>query len=153
MKPDQRLRETEQFLHQQIPLTRAMQVRVESYGDGQLTVTAPLQPNHNHLGTAFGGSLAALVMLAGYAFLWLELGDREAHLVVSESTLRFRRPVRAIIRASCRQPNEATMAAFKAEFAATAKSRIRLSVVIEEEGQSAVEFAGTYVARRAPAAS
>lgn len=148
MKPDQRLRETEQFLHEQIPLTRAMRVRVESYDEGQLTVTAPLEPNHNHLGTAFGGSLAALVMLAGYALLWLELGDRAAHLVVSESTLKFRRPVRAIIRASCRQPNEAEMAAFKAEFAANGKARIRLTVVIEEESQTAVEFAGTYVARR-----
>ena len=153
MKPDQRLRETEQFLHEQIPLTRAMRVGVESYDAGQLTLTAPLAPNHNHLGTAFGGSLAALAMLAGYALLWLELGDREAHLVVRESTIRFLRPVRATIRATCRSPNEAEMAAFKAEFAANAKARIRLEVVIEEESQTAVEFAGTYVGRRAAAES
>ncbi len=148
MNADQRLRETEKFLHEQIPLTRAMQVRVESYDAQQLVLTAPLAPNHNHLGTAFGGSLAALVMLAGYGLLWLELGDRAAHLVISESTLKFRRPVRALLRATCRRPGEAKMAAFKAEFAAKAKARIRLVVAIEEEGQTAVEFTGTYVAAR-----
>ncbi len=148
MNADQRLRDIENFLHEQIPLARAMQVRVERFGSEQLTLTAPLAANHNHLGTAFGGSLAALVMLAGYGLLWLELEDREAHIVISESTLKFRRPVRAIIRATCRRPDEATMAAFKADFAAKGKGSIRLEVVIEEAAQIAVEFAGTYVARR-----
>ena len=32
-----------------------------------VVLTAPLEINHNHLGTAFGGSLAALATLAGCA--------------------------------------------------------------------------------------
>jgi thioesterase domain-containing protein len=144
-----RLRETEEFLHQQIPLTRAMEVRVESYDNGQLTLTAPLAANHNHLGTAFGGSLAALLMLAGYGLLWLELDDRAAHLVISESKLRFRRPVRGIIRATCRPPKAETLKAFKSNFAAHGKARIQLEVVIEEEGELAVVFEGTYVVKNA----
>lgn len=88
------LRETEDFLHTQIPITRAMGVRVESWDAGRLVLTAPLEINHNHLGTAFGGSLAALATLAGYACLWLELGDRAAHVVIAESALAYRRPVR-----------------------------------------------------------
>ena len=148
MNPADRLRETEQFLHAQIPLTRAMEVKVESYEAGQLILTAPLAANHNHLGTAFGGSLAALVMLAGYALLWLELGDREAHLVISESTLRFRRPVQNLLRAICRPPLAAELAQFKAEFAAKGKARLQLELVIENEGEVAVEFRGTYVAWR-----
>ncbi|MBA3962663.1 MAG: YiiD C-terminal domain-containing protein [Chthoniobacterales bacterium] len=142
------LRETERFLHEQIPLTRAMQVRVENYGAGQLTLTAPLDANHNHLGTAFGGSLAALVMVTGYALLWLELGDRTAHIVISESALKFRQPVRDVLRAICLRPGQAPLAQFKADFAANGKARLRLEVVIEENGETAVEFAGTYVARR-----
>ena len=149
--PD-RLQETEKFLHEQIPLTRAMEVQVESYDDGQLILIAPLAANHNHLGTAFGGSLAALVMLAGYALLWLELGDRDAHLVISESALKFRRPVSGTLRAICQRPDEGTMWAFKAEFAAKGKARLRLAVVIEDEGQTAVAFEGAYVARHFPPA-
>lgn len=142
------LSETEHFLHEKIPLTRAMQVRVESYDAGRLTLSAPLAPNHNHLGTAFGGSLAALVMLAGYALLWLELGDREAHVVISESALKFRRPVRGPLRAICERPDDAAMTAFRTEFAARGKARLRLRVVIEAEREIAVAFEGTYVARR-----
>src|SRR5690606_33240492 len=59
--------ETEAFLHAKIPLARAMGVRVERCDSEGLVLTAPLEPNHNHLGTAFGGSLAALATLAGYA--------------------------------------------------------------------------------------
>ena len=79
--------EIEQFLHAKIPLTAAMGVRVESYDAQQLILTAPLDANHNHLGTAFGGSLAALLILSGYGLLWLELGDAESHIVVRKTSL------------------------------------------------------------------
>ncbi len=142
------LRETERFLHAQIPLTRAMQVRVESCEAGQLTLTAPLDANHNHLGTAFGGSLAALVMVTGYALLWLELGDRAAHIVISESALKFRRPVRGELRATCRPPESAALARFKTDFATKGKARLRLEVTVESDGEIALLFEGLYVAKR-----
>ncbi len=146
MTGSDRLRETEKFLHKRIPLTRAMQVRVASDDERQLTLTAPLAANHNHLGTAFGGSLASLAMLTGYALLWLELGDRDAHIVIGESTLQFRRPVRGELRAICRRPGD--LAGFREAFAAKGKARLKLEVEIKSEGETAVAFTGTYVARR-----
>ncbi|MGH7936421.1 MAG: YiiD C-terminal domain-containing protein [Chthoniobacterales bacterium] len=144
----ERLHETEEFLYAKIPLTRAMQVRVESYDENGLVLTAPLAANHNHLGTAFGGSLAALVMLAGYASLWLELGDRAAHIVISESNLRFRRPVRGTLRAVCGRPDDSALAEFKSNFAAKGKAWIQLKVEIEADDELAVIFDGTYVAKK-----
>ena len=150
MSPERQLRETEDFLHRQIPITAAMGVRVESWDAGeQLTLTAPLGLNHNHLGTAFGGSLAAIATLAGYAFLWLELGDRAAHVVIAESSLAYRRPVKEEIRAICRRPEGGSLAAFKATFAQAGKARLRLDLIIENaDGAVAVEFGGTFVARK-----
>src|SRR5438067_7842870 len=130
MSNEQQLRETEAFFHEQIPITRAMGVHVESYDGSRLTLTAPREINHNHLGTAFGGSLSAVATLAGYGLLWLELHDRNAHLVVRESTISYRRPVRKEIRAVCRRPEDATVAAFKTEFAQKGKGRIRLEGTI-----------------------
>lgn len=141
--------ETEAFLHEHIPLTRAMQVRVVSYEDETLILSAPLAPNHNHLGTAFGGSLAALAMLAGYSLLWLELQDRAIHLVISKSEFRFLRPVTAELRALCRRPNESRMAAFKKEVASRGKARLSLEVIVGSKEEPAVIFTGLYVARRA----
>jgi thioesterase domain-containing protein len=148
MNDEQLHRETEDFFHGQIPITRAMGVRVQCYDGKQLTLTASLALNHNHLGTAFGGSLAAVATLAAYGLLWLELGDRDAHLVVRESAISYRRPVRKEIRAICQRPDNATIERFKAEFAEKGKTRIRLAVTIEEDGAVAAEFNGTFVAMK-----
>ena len=140
--------ETERFLHEQIPLTKAMGVTVESYDGAQLILTAPLAPNHNHLGTAFGGSLSALATLAGYAMLWLQLGDRQAHIVIRESTIRYRHPVRGALRAICLRPDDVAWTAFLTTFAATGKARINLQVHINHDQQTCVEFEGEFVAMR-----
>lgn len=139
---------TERFLHEQIPLSRAMGVKVESHDASGLVLTAPLDANHNHLGTAFGGSLAALATLAGYALLWLELGNRDAHLVIRRSELDYRHPVTGPLRAICRRPPDAELAAFRATFAKAGKARIRLGVTVEEAGRVCMGFEGTFVAIR-----
>lgn len=142
------LLEMERFLHEQIPLTAAMGVRLEQLDGGQLLVTAPLEPNHNHLGTAFGGSLSALATLAGYVMLWLELGDRDAHIVVRGSTIRYLRPVKGQLRAFCERPDAAGMEAFRATFHTTGKARITLRVRVEHADRVCVEFEGDFVALR-----
>jgi thioesterase domain-containing protein len=121
---------------------------VESWDGERLIVTAPLEPNHNHLGTAFGGSLAAIATLAGYGLLWLALEDRSAHIVIRSSTINYRRPVSRNIRAICRRPDDATMAEFKSKFAHAGKARITLVVTIEEDDVECVRFEGVFVALR-----
>lgn len=134
------------FLHREIPITRAMGAAVETQPGGALVLTAPLEPNHNHLGTAFGGSLGALAVLAGYAFLWLRLENGDAHIVVRSSSLDYRRPVKSGIRATCRQPGAAEFAAFRETFERKGKARITLEVIIEENDAVCVTFRGVYVA-------
>src|SRR5476649_1974502 len=89
----------ERFLHEQIPLTAAMGVRVTECDDAHLVLTAPLGPNRNHLQTAFGGSLHALATLSGYGLLWWLLRKPQAHIVIRESTIQYERPVRDTLRA------------------------------------------------------
>ena len=142
------LSETEKFLHEKIPITRAMGVRVESFDNGQFVLVAPIKNNHNHLHTAFGGSLSAMATLAGYGFLWLELHDPEVHVVIKDSAIRFLRPVHGDIRAVCRRPDAGALSAFKSDFARKNKARIVLHVEIVENEMTAVEFEGTFVAVR-----
>ena len=142
------LRETTAYLHEHIPLTRAMGVEVAIYDDTQLVITAPLGPNHNHLGTAFGGSLNAVATLAGYVLLWLELKDRDAHIVIRKSSIEFHRPVRGEIRARCRIPEPVALSGFREAFIRKGKGRLELRVEIFAEEAIAVEFTGTFVAVR-----
>ena len=148
MADERLLRETEEFFYNKIPITRAMGVRVTKYDGGQLRLAAPIALNHNHLGTAFGGSLSALAILAAYGLIWLEIGDKTAHVVIRKSELSFRRPVRREIVAICRRPSEDELWMFKNAFAQHHKARISLDVTIEEEGIVAVEFRGIFVALR-----
>lgn len=70
-------RQIQELLHSKIPITRAMGMRVEDYDSERLVLSAPLDANVNHLGTAFGASLNVLAVLSGYGLLWLELKDTE----------------------------------------------------------------------------
>jgi len=140
--------ETEQFFYEKIPLTRAMGVKVEAYDREKLILTAPLEENHNHLATAFGGSLGALATLAGYGLLWLELEDRDCHIVIRSSSISYERPVHGMLRAICRHPDEKELANFKDTFLKKGKARIRLHVTIEENDQVCVIFEGIFVAIR-----
>jgi thioesterase domain-containing protein len=148
MGTEQELREIEEFFYKQIPITRAMGVRVAACDAQQFTLVAPIALNHNHLGTAFGGSLSAIATLAGYGLVWLELADNTCHVVIRKSSLSFRRPVRSEIVAICRRPAQEELQTFKATLAEHCKARITLDVTIEEAGLVAVEFRGIFVALR-----
>jgi thioesterase domain-containing protein len=141
------LRAAEKFFHEQIPITRAMGLRVVANDEHGFTVEAPVALNSNHLRTAFGGSINAVATLAAYGFLWLELDDPSAHVVVAESSIRFLRPVRETIRAICLRPAEDELAAFWSQFTAKRKARITLRVNVIEAGEIAAEFTGSFVAR------
>jgi thioesterase domain-containing protein len=138
----------EQFFHEKIPLTKAMGVRVMAHDELGLRLRAPLDLNHNHLGTAFGGSLHALATLCGYGMLWLELAESDAHVVIAECTMSFRRPVSGDLLAFCPRPAGEDLARFKEKFERSGKGRIRLRVVIGDADPPPAEFEGVFVAMR-----
>jgi thioesterase domain-containing protein len=140
--------EAEQYFHQQIPITRAMGVRVVADDEKGFVIEAPVSLNSNHLRTAFGGSINAVATLAAYGLLWLKLEQPAARVVVAESSIRFLRPVRATIRAICLRPEPAAWAEFETRFAEKGKARITLCVNVVEEGQTAAEFEGIFVAQK-----
>ena len=139
--------DAEQYFHQQIPITRAMGVRVVAHDENQFIIEAPVAQNSNHLGTAFGGSINAVATLAAYGLLWLALREQAVHVVVAESSIRFLRPVRKTIRAICSRPDPAEWAAFRSQFAEKSKARLTLRVSVVEGDHPAAEFEGTFVVR------
>lgn len=85
----------ERHLLDAIPLARAMALRVAGYDGVELRLTAPLSPNRNDKGCAFGGSLASLMTLAGWgvAALRLDRQGEDAEIYVQDSTIRYLAPV------------------------------------------------------------
>jgi thioesterase domain-containing protein len=139
----------EAFLHEKIPLTRAMGLRVAESNAQRLVLEAPLEKNVNHLGTAFGGSLHALPTLACYANLWTLLREAgiDGHVVVKHSEAFYRQPVTGTLRAVCPRPPKATAQEFIRDLERHKKARMELTAVVEgANGKPAVEFSGSFVA-------
>jgi thioesterase domain-containing protein len=139
----------ESFLHEKIPLTRAMGVHVAESNAQRLVLEAPLAANINHLGTAFGGSLHALPTLACYAAVWTLLNEAgvNGHVVVKRSSASYRQPVTGLLRAICLRPAPGLIAEFTADLRRHGKARMELSAIVEGAGgKPAVEFSGSFVA-------
>ncbi len=139
----------EAFLHEKIPLTKAMGLHVAESNAHRLVLEAPLDKNVNHLGTAFGGSLHALPTLACYAAVWTLMREAglDGHVVVKRSAARYRAPVKATLRAVCMRPAPTVVAEFITDLNRHKKARMELTAIVEGEGGNpAVEFSGTFVA-------
>ncbi|MEL7244006.1 MAG: YiiD C-terminal domain-containing protein, partial [Cyanobacteria bacterium J06573_2] len=65
--------EVESYLHEHIPLSKSMEVKVKQVDENGITLTAPLTPNINHRSTVFGGSVSALAILAGWTLVHTNL--------------------------------------------------------------------------------
>ena len=62
----QRAEALTRYLHENIPLSQFMQIRVLPSAPGSLWLSAPQAPNRNPHTTEFGGSLATLSIAAGW---------------------------------------------------------------------------------------
>jgi thioesterase domain-containing protein len=144
----------ELFLHEMIPLAKAMDVGVEVSDEQRLILTAPKEPNRNSLNTAFGGSLVSLATLAGYGVVWeLMREDKDGvkpkwHIVVKESRAAYRRPVIGDLRAICERPAQAAIAEFKEALSRYGKAKLKLKASIIENGSVAVDVQAAFVVTR-----
>jgi thioesterase domain-containing protein len=94
-------------LRERIPLSGAMGVRVRVAEPGCVVVEAPLAPNVNHSGTVFGGSAAAVAVLAAWALveLRLEADGQAGRIVIRRSRMDFARPITADFEATATAPD------------------------------------------------
>jgi thioesterase domain-containing protein len=129
-------------------LARPMGVIVESANDLSLVLRAPLAPNANHKGTAFGGSLYSLAVLTGWAWLTRFLATRrlDAEAVIQESSMRFLKPVHGEMRACLEIPAAADIDKFQKMLVRADRGRIRLQVKMHEGSALATIFDGLFAA-------
>jgi thioesterase domain-containing protein len=131
-----------------MPITRALGLRVVGKEDGALVMRSPLEPNINHKGTAFAGSLNATATLAGWGTIWLLLRERgiRSHVVIQDSTVHYVRPVTGDFTARCRAPSLAAVERLVNAVRRRGRGRIELDVVVADDSGDAVRFHGRYVA-------
>jgi len=136
------------LFHEQMPLTRAMGLMVKTCNREMVELRAPLSLNHNHLGTAFGGSLIALATAAAYGMLWTLIGETGSHLVIQSSNMRYMKPVRGDLKAICYSPAQEAVQEFIQTFQSKGKARIQCEVSLYENDLPAAVFTGIFVVLR-----
>lgn len=136
------------YLHQQVPLTRAMQVHVVSVTPSAVQLGAPLEPNINLHGTAFGGSLATLAVMAGWcaADSALKAHGAEFSLVIQSCKCDFLAPATGELRASAELSSDAATALAVLE--RKGKARLETQAVVSSGGREVLRMQGTYAAIR-----
>ena len=91
------------YLHAQIPQTQSLGIAVEEW-DGQiLRLATPLAINRNHEGTAFGGSISTTGIVAGWAWVMLQLraNGLSGRLVIARSETQYHKPIAGDFVAVC----------------------------------------------------
>ncbi|HXA35916.1 MAG TPA: YiiD C-terminal domain-containing protein [Steroidobacteraceae bacterium] len=129
-------------------LARHIGIVVESADDGGVVMRAPLAPNANYKGTAFGGSLYSLAVLTGWAWVTRYLAARglSADAVIQESSMRFLAPVHGELRARVSAPADTEIDKFRKMLQRAGRGRIRLRVQIDYEQTLATLFEGVFAA-------
>jgi thioesterase domain-containing protein len=142
--------EVQSYLHQHIPISSAMGVRVLVATRAGITLGAPLAPNINHRATVFGGSVSAVAILAAWAWLHWALRDAglTARLVIQRNTVEYLAPVAGDFEARCAGVSEAAFEKFEQQFRRLGKARVTLAAELIFEQKVAAEFEGDYVAMR-----
>ncbi len=136
----------------QIPLARAIDLAIGTCDGNRLVMHAPLAPNINDKGCAFGGSLASVMTLAGWSLVTLALEQRDlaCDVFVGRSEVAYLSPVWSDFQAIAELDVDADWAAFFATLARRGKARIAVACHVRERDADArcATLTAQFVAKR-----
>ncbi|HMM67765.1 MAG TPA: YiiD C-terminal domain-containing protein [Dokdonella sp.] len=134
-----------------IPVTRFMQLRIAAWDGQSLRMTAPLAPNVNDKGCAFGGSLVSVMTLACWSLVKLAADERgmACDIYVQDSTVRYLAPLWEDFGAESRLADDQTFAGFFEILGARGKARLAAECDIRlADGTTACSLSARFVALR-----
>ena len=135
------------YLHERIPLSRAMAVEVREASPLGVTLYAPLEPNINHRDTVFGGSASAVAILAAWSalFVHMQAAGLAGRIVIRRNTMSYERPIASGFTARAAAPGEAALAALAAAVWRRRPARVHASSVLASEGRRVGALDGEFV--------
>ena len=138
----------EHYLHEHIPLSKAMAVSVDSIDESRVILSAPLVPNINHRSTAFGGSISAVAILSAWTFVhvWLMTLSIPCRIVIQRNSIEYIKPIESDFQSHCIAPPQQKWERFIKTVSKRGKGRLVLEAEVYSGGLLAGKFQGEYVA-------
>jgi thioesterase domain-containing protein len=140
--------DVEAYLHEHIPISRAMGISVVEASGSRVSLRAPLEPNVNHRSTVFGGSCASVAILAAWTVVHLRVraAGTEGRVVIQRGATEYRLPIQGTFTATCEAPPTPVWDRFDRVLRRRGQARIELAAVVTSAGTVVATFSGTYVA-------
>lgn len=138
----------EEYLHEHIPLSKAMQASVIEANPNKVILSAPLLPNINHIGTAFGGSESAAAILAAWSLLHVRLDSvaTPCTIIIQRHSIDYEQPVSKDFTAQAHLTKPEGWERFIRTLEAHGRARINISSIIKSDAQQAASFEGDFIA-------
>ncbi len=97
----------QRYLLKQIPISQGLGISVTEASLDEILIAAPLAPNLNHHGTAFGGSVSAVAILSGWALVYarLEAEGQFPGVVIQYNEIRYLKPLQGVFAARAPSPS------------------------------------------------
>ena len=147
---EEAMQKLEALIVEEMPITKHLEFSLAKESDGKLRASAPLKPNANHMGTAFGGSLSMLATVTGWAMMYqlvedaVEEAKRRVEVIIQEGDIEYLKPVRDNISVICERPDDAAIERFRSMLDRWGRARLDLKCKIDAAGERAVTFIGRY---------
>lgn len=138
----------EHYLHEHIPLSRAMAVRVVSITEDSVVLGAPLAPNINHRDTVFGGSASAVAILSAWCLLHLRLTalGHPSRVVIHRNTMDYLAPIAGDFTARSALAAGQDWDKFMNMLTRKGIGRISVDAALDYDGVAAGRLSGDFVA-------
>lgn len=138
----------QRYLHDHIPLSKAMEVEVLEASNDGVTLAAPLAPNINHRETVFGGSASAVAILSAWTLMYLRLKKEQLNtrIVIQRNTMAYERPITGTFSASATIFDASAWGRFVETLRRRNRARFTVHSVLCCNGESVGTFEGDFVA-------
>ena len=136
------------YLYEHIPLSKAMQVSIETASSDRVVLHAPLQPNINHRDTVFGGSASAVAILAAWTLLYVRLQEAGLHsrIVIQRNSMQYERPIPDDFEAIAMIEEAEVWRRFLSMLTRKQRARISVTARLFCRGEKVGEMVGDFVA-------
>ena len=131
-----------------VPILGAMGIRIIEASPGRAVAELPPEPNVNHFGVTYAGSLFSLAEMLG-GVLSLASFELDGMVpIVKDAVIRFRRPAVGVIRAEVSLSHD-EITRVQEDARTTGKGEFTLEAVLTDaRGEVVATTAGTYQIRR-----
>lgn len=137
----------QRYLHERIPLTRAMEVEVRAAAPEGVELFAPIAPNINHRDTVFGGSASAVAILAAWSAVYVRMRaeGRAGRIVIRRNRMAYEKPILGDFTATAAPPDDAAWEKAVTTLAKGRPARVHVNATLECRGERVGALEGEFV--------